>query len=267
MSDSARYDSWASADKHGEAAKGGECNDATVQALDKRIKTMSKELNYSLRRIGEKESEKFDLIFAILSELQNRQGKLEEAVRSFKTMQCGGGVAGFGGDESGQKNGAMCASNVQNGNAQAMAQNGCAPMNMQMVQCMPQVVIMSPTGGMNGAMNGGGMPMQYAMVSPNGAAQQMPGQMMQMMPGQMMAQMPSPSGGMCNENGELMQQQLPAEQQQQQPPAEQQQQQQQQQPQLMQQLQQQLQQPPAEQQQQQQPQASSQPEAPASSES
>lgn len=247
MSDSARYDSssWTSADKLGDAAKAG-CSsstdaNATVLGFDKRLKTMQKELNYSLRRIGEKESEKFDLIFAILSELQNRQGKLEEAVRSFKAQQCGGG----GGEEGGQKNGAMtggmCIANGQNGhNGQNGAMNGCAPMNMQMVQCMPQVVVMSPTGCMNG---GGMQPMQYAMVSPNGAAQQMPGQMMQMMmPGQMSA----PSGGMCNENGELMQQL----QQQLQPQVEQQQQQQQ---------------PPAEQQQ--QPQVSSQPEAPASSES
>jgi len=206
MSDSARYDSWTSADKHGDSLKSGSSNDATVQALDKRITTMQKELNYSLRRIGEKESEKFDLIFAILSELQNRQAKLEDAVRTFKAQQCGGGVnpAAFGNDENSQKNGGMCMANgQQNGNCPA---NGCAPMNGQMVQFMPQVVIMSPTGGMNG---GGMQPMQYAMVSPNGAAQAMPGQMMQFMgPAQM------PNGGMCNENGELMQQQPPADQQQ-----------------------------------------------------
>jgi len=41
-----------------------------------------------LEKIGGKETEKFDLIFAILTELQSRQASLEESVRSLKAQFC-----------------------------------------------------------------------------------------------------------------------------------------------------------------------------------
>jgi len=197
MGDSLKYENHNNVEKHSSndnlkvASTDGSM---LVSALDKRITTMQKELNYSLRRIGEKDGEKLDLIFAILSELQTRQAKLEETVRTLRAQQCNAANAGgfVGGEEQGQNG--RCMANGQNSNCQA---NGCAPMGGQMhaVQFMPQVVIMSPTGGMNGpAMQ----PMQYAMMSPTGAAQPMPGQMMQFM-GQ--AQMPSSGSGSCNGAG------------------------------------------------------------------
>jgi len=66
---------------------------AMLVSLDNRISTMQQDFTAELRKISGKESEKFDLIFAILSELQNRQGQLEESVRSFKVgySNTGGG--------------------------------------------------------------------------------------------------------------------------------------------------------------------------------
>lgn len=174
----------------------GDSGDGSVlaSALEKRVATMQKELNYSLRRIGEKESEKFDLIFAILSELQSRQAKLEDTVRTLRAQQCGS-AGGFGGEDQGHNNG-RCMTNGQNGGCNGGC-NGMGGQPMQAVQfgCMPQVVIMSPTGPMTGnAMQG----MQYAMMQPAGAMQmqQMPGQMMNFMGPQ--AQMPSSNGGACS---------------------------------------------------------------------
>mmetsp|Transcript_32842 Transcript_32842/g.78599 ORF Transcript_32842/g.78599 Transcript_32842/m.78599 type:complete len:235 (-) Transcript_32842:84-788(-) len=54
--------------------------------LERRIDTMSQEFTENLRRISEKDNEKFDLIFSILQQLQNRQAQLEETVRVLQTQ-------------------------------------------------------------------------------------------------------------------------------------------------------------------------------------
>jgi len=60
-----------------------------VGALEKRMSVMQEDFTQALHKINEKENEKFDLIFAILSELQSRQAQLEESVRSLKTQYNG----------------------------------------------------------------------------------------------------------------------------------------------------------------------------------
>merc|ERR1719410_2579091 len=61
-----------------------------VSELEKRLSGVQQDFTQQLHKISEKENEKFDLIFAILSELQSRQAQLEETVGSLKA-QCGSG--------------------------------------------------------------------------------------------------------------------------------------------------------------------------------
>mmetsp|Transcript_20790 Transcript_20790/g.39051 ORF Transcript_20790/g.39051 Transcript_20790/m.39051 type:complete len:224 (+) Transcript_20790:79-750(+) len=65
--------------------------------LERRIETMSQEFTDNLRRLGEKGNEKFDLIFSILKELQNRQAQLEESVRVLQTQVGATGTFGSAG--------------------------------------------------------------------------------------------------------------------------------------------------------------------------
>jgi len=59
---------------------------AAIASLERRIDGVQQEATQALHTISGKENEKFDLIFAILSELQNRQAQLEDSVRSLKTQ-------------------------------------------------------------------------------------------------------------------------------------------------------------------------------------
>jgi len=58
-----------------------------IADLEKQLSGIQQDFVQALQRIGGKENEKFDLIFAILSELQNRQAQLEESVRAMKAFQ------------------------------------------------------------------------------------------------------------------------------------------------------------------------------------
>jgi hypothetical protein len=49
--------------------------------LEKRLNGVQQDFTQALQKVGETENEKFDLIFAILVELQGRQAQLEESVR------------------------------------------------------------------------------------------------------------------------------------------------------------------------------------------
>jgi len=64
---------------------------AMVETLEKRMSAMQQDFTQALHKISEKENEKFDLIFAILSELQSRQAQLEESVRALKSQYSGSG--------------------------------------------------------------------------------------------------------------------------------------------------------------------------------
>merc|ERR1719230_1287605 len=70
-------------------SKPGRAGDDTLMApqsaiteLEKRLDGVKADFSQQLEKIGGKETEKFDLIFAILTELQSRQASLEESVRS-----------------------------------------------------------------------------------------------------------------------------------------------------------------------------------------
>jgi len=177
-----------------------------VSGLDKRISAVQQEFSQSIHKISEKENEKFDLIFAILSELQSRQAQLEESVRSLKAQYGGpqmvsngsqsvgshqqsqfgsNGTQPYGqlnGQMNGQLNGQMNAQmgGQMNGNmgGQQM-QQFTGVMNPDGTQTMftpvqQVLVVSSPTAA----------GMQYAvpqMMSPNGTVQAMPAQMMQFM--------------------------------------------------------------------------------------
>ncbi|CAK0854190.1 unnamed protein product, partial [Prorocentrum cordatum] len=90
-----------------------------VDAFDKKITSVQKELSTSLQEATSKDNEKFDLIFSVLIELQRRQAQLEESMRSLKTqlqqtippvaMQMGGPVQQQGPIQNGS-NSASCRS-------------------------------------------------------------------------------------------------------------------------------------------------------------
>jgi hypothetical protein len=99
---------------------GGAINTATPQAaisdLEKRVSGVQQDFTEALHKISAKENEKFDLIFAILSELQSRQAQLEESVRSLKAQYGGAGPAagspslnGVNGGSTGPTAGGMAA--------------------------------------------------------------------------------------------------------------------------------------------------------------
>jgi len=161
-----------------------------ISGLEKKVAGVTQDFTQAIHKISEKENEKFDLIFAILSELQTRQAHLEESVRSLKSQ--------FGGSQpqqmmqqpqqmmqqqqqmqQQQMNGQMCAQMNGNmgGNQQPMQQTFMQPdgsqMMMQQVMQPQQMMIMSPPN--NGGMQCIAVPQ---MMTPQGAiVQQMPQQM------------------------------------------------------------------------------------------
>lgn len=168
-----------------------------LSGLEKRMSSVKEDFNQAIHKISEKDNEKFDLIFAILSELQQRQANLEESVRSLKA-QCGNGCwvppqqpasqpqqfANSGSpSQYGQMNGQI--GGQMNGNAgnqqQPMQQfTGVLPDGTQgMFTAMPaqQMIIMSPP---NGGMQYTAVPQQaqQVMMAPTGTVvQQMPAPM------------------------------------------------------------------------------------------
>lgn len=130
---------------------------STIVDLEKRLDNVKQDFAQQLEKIGGKETEKFDLIFAILTELQSRQAQLEESVRSLKTQLCGphqaganAGVSNMPPQMQGQFNGGM------NNNGQFSGGN-----QQGFVQASGQ---MSPTG------MGNQQPMQFAgVMQPDGS--------------------------------------------------------------------------------------------------
>jgi hypothetical protein len=169
--------------------------------LEKRLDGVRQDFTQQLDKIGGKETEKFDLIFAILTELQSRQAQLEESVRSLKAAFCGPQANGNAAAPSmtpqmqGQFNGGMgtgqqfgCGGNGQQGFVQTDGQMTSPGMgNAQPMQMMMQAdgsqamftpmhqIVMVPT-----PTNGYQMPQ---MMSPTGQMQPMsPNMGMQMQP-------------------------------------------------------------------------------------
>jgi hypothetical protein len=163
-----------------------------ISGIEKRLSGVQQDFKEAIQKVSEKENEKFDLIFAILSELQSRQASLEESVRSLKAQFGNGMVAngsqpqqqfGSSGGQFGQMNGQMGGQmNGSMGNQQPMQQftgvmqaDGTQAMFTPMTQMM---IVQSPANGS----------MQYAvpqMMTPTGAVvQQMPAQMAMQFVGQ-----------------------------------------------------------------------------------
>lgn len=57
-----------------------------ISLLESRISSVQQEMSQALQDVTNKENEKFDLIFSILTELQLRQTQIEESVRTLKTQ-------------------------------------------------------------------------------------------------------------------------------------------------------------------------------------
>jgi len=172
---------------------------STIVDLEKRLDNVKHDFAQQLEKIGGKETEKFDLIFAILTELQSRQAQLEESVRSLKKELCSPEQAGNNATGSGMSpqlqgpfNGNMGNSGQFSnggGNQQAFVQAGgqMSPgmgnqqtmvMQMQpdgsqaMFTAMPQMMVMSSPA--NAGMQFAAMPQ---MMSPTGQMQAMSPQM------------------------------------------------------------------------------------------
>jgi len=174
---------------------------STIVDLENRLDNVKHDFTQQLEKIGGKETEKFDLIFAILTELQSRQAQLEESVRSLKKELCSPQQAGVnatgsnmppqlqgqfnahmgnsgqfspsgGGSQQGfvQAGGQMSPSM---GNQQPMQQMQCVMQpdgSQAMFMAQPQMmVVSSPTNA--------GMQFVPQMMSPTGQMQQMSPQM------------------------------------------------------------------------------------------
>jgi hypothetical protein len=139
-----------------------------ISGLEKKLSGMQQDFTHALHKISEKENEKFDLIFAILSELQSRQAQLEDSVRSLKSQLGGSHMCQLGsgttpahmGPQYGQMGGQMGGSMSSQQPMQQFAGVMHADGSQTMFTAVPQVlVVSSPTA------NG----MQYVpqMMSPS----------------------------------------------------------------------------------------------------
>jgi len=138
-----------------------------ILKLEHRVLSVQEGFNQALLSISGKENEKFDLIFAILSELQNRQGQLEESVRSLKAQLA---MNSGGGDRQPQFQGSSGATSSQqmygghNSYGGAMMGDG-GDLYTPIGQGMPQgqvVMVQAPSGAaMVGGMQQNLQQMQY----------------------------------------------------------------------------------------------------------
>uniref|UniRef100_A0A7S1PVS1 Uncharacterized protein n=1 Tax=Alexandrium catenella TaxID=2925 RepID=A0A7S1PVS1_ALECA len=147
---------------------GGASPAAALAEVEKRIAAMQHDFKQALHKVNGKDNEKFDLIFAILSELQSRQAQLEETVRALKA-QCSAPMSSAGSGQAQQGHqqfgGKGDPAQSYSGMGGQMGGGGQA-----MFAAMPQVLVVpSPTGAMQSM---DGYAMQH-MMSPTGAMQPM----------------------------------------------------------------------------------------------
>ncbi|CAK9012417.1 unnamed protein product [Durusdinium trenchii] len=130
---------WADQDTGDEVWSSPPAQETTLSNLECRIDAMSQEFIDNLRKLGEKGNEKFDLIFSILTELQNRQAQLEETVRVLQN-QVNASYTSCTVGNSTSMDGNMNVSNNSTegapGNGTSCA-NNMAQMNNVMVVCHP----------------------------------------------------------------------------------------------------------------------------------
>jgi len=163
-----------------------------LNTIEKRLSGMQQDFTHAIHKVSEKENEKFDLIFAILSELQQRQAHLEESVRSLKAQYpngnnstpqpqqqapCGNGQYGqMNGQMGGQMNGNMVNGQMNQQPMQQFAgvmQPDGTVMQQQMIMQPQQMIIMQPQ-------------------NPNGGMQYMQAPQMMQSQGAIVQQMPAP---------------------------------------------------------------------------
>lgn len=159
---------------------------ATLAEVEKCIAAMQHDFKQALHKVNGKDNEKFDLIFAILSELQTRQAQLEETVRTLKA-QCSAPMSSVG---SGQAQQGQQQFGGRSDSSQTYGSMGgqIGGSGQPMFAAMPQVLVMpSPTGAMQ-TMDG------YAMqqIIPSAGAMQPIAHPMAM---QFMGQAPGPDYG------------------------------------------------------------------------
>lgn len=133
---------WADQDAGDEVWSSPPVQETTLSNLEGRIDAMSQEFIDNLRKLGEKGNEKFDLIFSILTELQNRQAQLEETVRVLQSQvnattytSCTGGNSPT--SMEGNMNVSNSPANGAQGNGTSCANSNMAQMNNVMVVCHP----------------------------------------------------------------------------------------------------------------------------------
>jgi len=161
------------------AAQPASAQPAALLELEKKLSGMQKDFAQQLQGISEKETEKFDLIFAILTDLQSGQAQLEESIRDIKKHVTGVQNMPL---NQGQFNGNSSGTSFQYGQMEGVMGPQMSPeMGGQQIVVqpdgsqavfmpMPQVMVMqSPTGGMMQSPTGGMMmqpmqPMQQQMV-------------------------------------------------------------------------------------------------------
>jgi len=126
--------------------------------LEKKLSGMQKDFAQQLQGISDKETEKFDLIFAILTDLQSGQAQLEESIREIKkhaanaqNLPLNQGQFNNGGNFQcyGQMEGVMGSQmSPDMGSQQPVQQIVVQPDGTQaMLVAMPQVMVMQPPNG------------------------------------------------------------------------------------------------------------------------
>lgn len=133
---------WADQEAGEEVWSSPPAQETTLSNLEGRIDSMSQEFIDNLRKLGEKGNEKFDLIFSILTELQNRQAQLEETVRVLQSQVNATNYANCTGGNSptsmeGNMNVSSSPANGAQGNGTSCANSNMGQMNNVMVVCHP----------------------------------------------------------------------------------------------------------------------------------
>jgi len=151
---------------------GDELAEVVVSRLEKHLTSVHKEFMTALHQKSQKENDKFDLIFGILSELQSRQGHLEDLVGNLTAQHQGNGMASS----------SMAGMSMGNGMAQQFGNGSGMPQHYGQMGGMGVQPMQQYGGMMNPDGSQGMVAMQQVMVvqSPTGGAM-VP--QMQMQPG------------------------------------------------------------------------------------
>jgi len=145
-------------------AEPADAEPAAMLELEKKLSDVQKDFTRLFKSMSEKETVKFDLIFAILTDLQSGQEQIEESIRDIR-RHVGGvqSVGNIGGPsfQYGQVEGVM---GPQMGPGTSMGVQQPQPMQQMFVPMPQMMVVQSPTGGMMVPQMQPMQPMQQQMV-------------------------------------------------------------------------------------------------------